>query len=247
LVFSNLMNTAIPLLGLCLFMGCRESSTPPLQIYAAASIAPVAEQLLKAFPQGYSYELNIASSSLLAQQISQGAPADIFLSASPQWTTFLQQSNTTHQVWEGLKNHLVLIKNKGATQSCVLEKSPPLVIADWTHVPAGVYAHKALTNLGLFDMQKQLISAVNVHAVLTYVARGDIPCGIVYKSDTLLSDDVEIVPSPLDTHDLDIRYSFLLLPRSTHPHVESIFTMLTDPIHKDLYTQFGFVYAGVHP
>ena len=228
-------------------MGCSAKIQSPLQIYAAASIAPVAELLLKSFPQGHSYEINIASSSLLAQQILHGAPADLFLSASPQWTSYLQQMGTQHRTWEGLGNHLVVIRTKGSTQSCFLENSPPLVIADWTHVPAGIYAHKALTELGLFEKQKQLISAINVHAVLAYVARGDIACGNDYKSDTLLDTKVEIVPSPLDHHKIDIRYSFLLLSGSNHPNAEATFTMLTHPKNKEQYTDFGFQYIGETP
>jgi molybdate transport system substrate-binding protein len=241
------MNTATPIIGFCLCTGCSDHNNPILQIYAVASIAPVVEQFIETFPQGHPYVLNIASSSLLAQQIDHGAPADIFLSASTQWTSFLNPTGTKQRIWEGLTNTLVLVKTKGSEQSCLLEKNPPLVIADWTHVPAGVYAKKALTELSLFDTQTQLISAINVHAVLTYVARGDIPCGIVYKSDTLLSKDVEIVPSPLDRHQINIRYSFVLLPRSTHPNAESTFSMLMDTKNEAVYKQFGFQYVGDDP
>ena len=235
------MNTSATLLGTLLFLGCS-SQNAPLRIYAAVSITPVVEHLIAEHPLGYSYELNSAGSSTLAQQIAYGAPADIFLSASTQWVDFLSQQSRIQKSWEGLHNRLVLIQSKNTSSPCDLHNPPGLSIADWTHVPAGIYAKQALQQLNLFSaLESRLVPAIHVHAVLNYVARGDIPCGIVYESDTLLRSDIAIVPSPLDEINLDIRYSFALLTQHQHPQAEAFFSWITSPQNKETYTQFGFI------
>ena len=72
--------------------------------------------------------------------------------------------------------------------------------------------------------------------MLTYVSRGDVPCGIVYKSDTLLSDEVKPVPSVLDTTPIDILYSFLLL-RNESAAARVFQTLITED---NDYQKFGF-------
>ena len=235
------MNKRATMLGTLFFMGCSSQNTP-LRIYAAVSITPVVEHLIAEHPLGYSYEINSAGSSTLAQQIAQGAPADIFLSASPQWVDFLSNQSMVQDSWDHLHNRLVLIQSKNTPTPCDLRNPTALSIADWTHVPAGIYAKQALTELQLFSaLESRLIPAIHVHAVLNYVARGDIPCGIVYKSDTLLRSDIDIVPSPLDDILLDIRYSFALLIPHKHPKAADFFAWITDSKHNDVYTQFGFI------
>ena len=227
-----------------LSLACTNHAQDPIHVHAAVSIAPVLEKIIKSSSSTEPYRINSASSSLLAQQIKQGAKADLFASASLQWVQFLNQE-VVHS-WEGLGNQIVLIKNKQHTGICSLKDDTPLSIADWTHVPAGVYARQALIQLNVFAQKEPyMIPALHAHAALSYVANGDIPCGIVYRSDSLLSDDVEIVPSALDDIKLDIRYSLAVL--SDTPRVHALLDIMRDPSSKEIYESFGFLYHGVQP
>jgi len=236
----------VKLLCMGVFTAC--TTDLPVQIYAAASIAPVAEQILSSPKQQRPFAINVASSSILAKQIEAGAPADLYLSASAVWTAHLEQTGhiLPEQKWEGLSNSLVLITNKKTASPCHLDRTSQIAIADWNHVPAGMYAREALTQAGIFErLTPSLLSVLDVHAVLTYVARGDVPCGIVYKSDTLLSDEIQIVPSILDHHPIDIRYSFAMLQRSQHPHAGILFHSLKTEV--STYKSFGFSFLSEAP
>lgn len=222
--------------------GCTSITPPPIQIYAAVSMAPVLEEILSSSTD--SYVINAASSSLLARQIEQGAKADIFVSASIEWIQFLDDTILDH--WEGLSNELVLIQHMQSKIPCSLHDTTKLSIADWNHVPAGIYAKKALEQQKLFTKKKPfMVPAMNAHAALSYVASGHIPCGIVYKSDTRLSTDIEVVPSELDDINIDIQYSIARI--GNNPRAKQLFTILQDQQQKSTYEQFGFIYRPPLP
>ena len=223
---------------------CTNHAQSPIEIYAAVSITPVLEKILSTSSSTGAYRINSASSSLLAQQIKHGAKADIFASASVEWVRFLEQE--VQHSWEGLGNQLVLITNRQYSGTCSFDDDTPLSIADWTHVPAGIYARQALQEINVFEKKKpHMIPALNAHAALSYVANGSIPCGIVYRSDALLSDEVNIIPSKLDTIPLDIRYSIACLNDS--PRVNALLAILHEPSFEEIYEDFGFVYHGKKP
>lgn len=227
-----------------LSLACTNHAQNPVEIYAAVSIAPVLERVINTSSSAGDYRINAASSSLLAQQIKHGADANIFASASLQWVQFLDQEVIDR--WEGLGNQLVLIKNKQHNGACSFHDDTPLSIADWTHVPAGIYARQVLLELNVFETKKpHMIPALNAHAALSYVANGSIPCGIVYKSDTLMRDEVVIIPSVLDSVNIDIRYSVALL--SDKPKASALFEILKHPLSEEIYEDFGLIYHGKTP
>ena len=77
-----------------------------------------------------------------------------------------------------------------------------LAIGDPVSVPAGRYARQALEHLGLWDaVADRLLTAEDVRAALAYVARGDVPLGIVYRSDAQGTDVSTVAAIPADAHD----------------------------------------------
>ena len=229
---------------LVISLACTNHAQDPIEIYAAVSVAPVLEKVISSSSSTEVYRINSASSSLLAQQIKQGAKADIFASASVEWVHFLE-STVIHK-WEGLTNKLVLIKNKEYSGSCSFDDKTPLSIADWTHVPAGIYAKKALEQLSMFEQKKPyMVPSLNAHAALAYVASENIPCGIVYRSDAQISNEVDIVPSELDSITMDIRYSIATL--SDNAAALELWNIIKDPKNKSLYEDFGLYYRDTEP
>ena len=227
-----------------LSLACTNHAQDPIEIYAAVSIAPVLEKIIASSSNTEQYRIHTASSSLLAQQIKQGAKADMFASASLEWVQFL--GTMVIHSWEGLENQLVLIKNKQYSGACSFDDDTPLSIADWTHVPAGIYARQALMLLDVFETKKPyMIPTVHAHAALSYVASGNVVCGIVYRSDALLSTNIEVVPSALDELKLDIRYSIASL--SNDPKVGSLLETIQHPSFQNVYEDFGLIYHRSEP
>ena len=72
----------------------RDGGAPPLRVFAAASLTELVEALAQDF-EGGALLASFGASSDLARQIADGAPADVFLSASPEWIEFLQEAKAT--------------------------------------------------------------------------------------------------------------------------------------------------------
>ncbi|HZT05238.1 MAG TPA: molybdate ABC transporter substrate-binding protein [Steroidobacteraceae bacterium] len=176
-------------------------------VFAAASLANVLGDLDEAFTArtGIRVTSSLAASSMLAKQVEAGAPADVYFSADLQWMSYLQERGllrpgSRHDV---VGNSLVLIAP--AASALRVSIAPGfdlsrllggghLAVADPDSVPAGIYAREALQKLGAWDsVVPHLVRAENVRAALAYVARGDAPLGIVYRTDALVQKGVRIV------------------------------------------------------
>ncbi len=183
----------------------------PVTVYAAASLTSALQDLSKtAEKQGIPLRLSFASSSILAKQIAQGAPADIYLSANIKWMDFLARENLIEPDTRInlLGNALVIIAPKDE----IFEVKPqadfdfpsafegPLALGDPSHVPAGIYATEALKKLGWWALLKNRIApAMDVRGALTLVARGECAAGIVYATDATISDGVAVIATLPDS------------------------------------------------
>jgi molybdate transport system substrate-binding protein len=174
-----------------------KAQTPTVTVFAAASLTDAMKQVADMYKakSGVSITLSFGASSTLAQQIDQGAGADVFMSADSEWMDFLQKNgriaNGTRK--DLLGNELVLVAGHDARP---VPKIAPhfdlagalgdgkLAMADPASVPAGKYGKAALTALGVWDsVSPKVVEAENVRVALEYVARGEAPFGIVYATD----------------------------------------------------------------
>jgi molybdate transport system substrate-binding protein len=173
-----------------------------LLVSAAASLTEAMGDIEKLYKEDHpnvSFTFNLASSGKLQQQIEQGAPADIFISAAKGKMDALQEKdlivNETRK--DIVKNTLVLVVDKGNEDIKGfndLEKARTIAIGEPESVPAGKYASEALTNMNLFDkLQSKLVYAKDVRQVLAYVESGDADAGLVYQTDANISDKVKVV------------------------------------------------------
>jgi molybdate transport system substrate-binding protein len=187
----------------------------PVLVFAAASLANVLGDLDKAFTgrTGIRVTSSLAASSMLAKQIEAGAPADVYFSADLQWMDYLQQRGLLRagSRRDLVGNSLVLIApSRSRLQVSIgpgmdlprVLAGGRLAVADPDSVPAGIYAREALAKLGVWSsVVPRLVRAENVRAALEYVARGDVPFGIVYRTDALVEKRVRVVGVfPPDSH-----------------------------------------------
>lgn len=163
-----------------------------LTVLAAASLKPALDEIATAWtgPVAVSY----GGSGTIARQAAVGAPADLVLLAAQDWMDWL----VTQGAVDGLPrtvagNRLVLAGSAGASalaleQMAILDRlgsDGRFAMGDPMSVPAGRYAQAALETLGMWDvLGPRALLAENVRAALAFVARGDVPLGLVYRSDT---------------------------------------------------------------
>jgi molybdate transport system substrate-binding protein len=179
-----------------------------LVVFAAASLTDSLQKVTDAYTRstGIEVKLSFASSSALAKQIENGAPADVFISADQAWMDYVVNQGLIRKDSHGdlLGNRLVLIAPADSTVALKLATGAPilaalgpqgrLATAEPTSVPAGKYAKAALTSLGIWgDLEKRLAPAENVRVALSYVARGEAPLGIVYATDAAAEPKVRVV------------------------------------------------------
>ena len=206
------ISTALLIAGL----GFSFAASAKVTVFAAASMTDALQQVAKDYAkQNPKNEVvfSFASSSTLAKQIEEGAPADIFVSASNKWMKYLSEKDLTVKETEKVLvgNDLVLIAPaKRAVNSVDIAKGEwinalkdsYLSVGDPAHVPAGQYAEEALTKLNLWDkVQDRLARAKDVRGALALVERAEAPYGIVYSTDAKISQQVKTVAVlPADSH-----------------------------------------------
>ena len=222
-------------------------------VFAAASLANVLGDLDEAFTArtGIRVTSSLAASSTLAKQVEAGAPADVFFSADLQWMDYLQQRELlragSRRSVAG--NVLVLIAPSSSTLQVSigsgfdllgLLRGGRLALADPDSVPAGIYAREALTKLGVWSsVAPRVVRAENVRAALEYVARGDAPLGIVYRTDALVEKRVKVVGVfPADSHS-PIIYP-VALTRRAGPAAAQYLAFITGTDAQAIFRKWGF-------
>ena len=195
--------------------------------------------------------ISYGASSALARQIEAGAPAQLFISADSDWMDYVEARGRVERGTRiGLVgNSLVLVAP--AASSVALRIAPGfalgealhggrLAIADPGSVPAGKYGRAALEHLRVWkDVQAHLAPAENVRAALAFVARGEAPLGVVYRTDALADPAVRIVDEfPGGTHP-PIVYPMAIVAPST-PAARELRAFLASPAARGIWTRHGF-------
>jgi len=239
---------------LVLFALGRPAAAADLVVFAAASLTDVVGELSKIYQAaGHGAVVgSFASSSDLARQIEQGAPADLFISADQQWADYLDQRGLLDKKSrvDLLRNELVLVSSMGTdTRLTVADKFPlaaalgdgRLAVGDPDHVPAGIYAKAALQKLGVWgEIEPRLARAASVRAALLFVERGDCPFGIVYRTDALADSKVRLVATfPAGSHPPILYPAALVAGRHKSEGVEFLH-FLQSPEAAAVFRRFGF-------
>ena len=198
------MRAALLLLALAL---PHPALAETVTVFAAASLKTALDRVAGGFEAATGHEVVIsyAGSGKLALQIRQGAPAQVFLSASPDWMDAiaaegLLEPGTRRDL---LGNSLVLIAHDPQATPIALEPGVDLVTplaggylatALTEAVPVGQYAKNALQTLGIWDKTApHLAQSDNARTALALVATGEAPYGIVYATDARAEPRVSVV------------------------------------------------------
>lgn len=223
-------------------------------VFAAASLKTALDEVAADWmaATGHRVTISYAGSGALAQQILQGAPADIFISAAEEWMDKVEEAGAVvpGTRTDLLGNTLVLVSHgRDATPVDIapdfdlegLLRDGRLAMALVDAVPAGQYGKAALTSLGVWDaVAPSVAQADNVRAALALVAAGEAPYGIVYATDATAEDNVTVVGTFPENSHPPIVYPAALLSEAKDDADRAFFEALGADPAAEVFVAQGF-------
>jgi molybdate transport system substrate-binding protein len=231
------------------------AAAQPVVVFAAASLRNALDELDRGWQAQHhaAVVVSYAASSALARQIDNGAPADVFIAADEDWMNHLDRRGLLKPGTrvDLLRNAIVLIAPASSTASLTIAPGFPLAqalgaerlaMADPEHVPAGRYGKAALQSLGVWQaVAGHIARAEDVRAALNFVARGEAPFGIVYRTDARAEPRVRIVGTfPPGSHPA-IVYPAALLREGRSAAAPAFLAFLRTAQASEIFRKHGFV------
>ncbi len=253
----TLLALMLPSVG-CDPHGSSEQEKPVVVVFAAASLRDVVRDVGTHFSEMRQVDLiyNFAGSNTLAQQLRAAPAADVFLSANLDWVDVLERAEVIlpESRRNFLSNRLVLISRKDAEFRLSAPSMLPaltftfLALADPEAVPAGRYAKTFLQTVATGDrsvwaaVADKVVPTADVRAVLGLVESDPTILGIVYRTDAMSADRVQVVYEvPPGLHQ-PIVYCAVALKHRPRPALTSQFLdFLHSPVARGIYNTQGFV------
>lgn len=226
-----------------------------ITVFAAASLTNALQDIAVQYKKEKQVDVvsSFASSSTLARQIEAGAPASLFISADQKWMDYAVSKNVIQK-----ETRITLLTNSLVVVAPQASKLAPFTISDKTdwlsllnggrlatgnpdHVPAGIYAKEALTHLGAWKMlEPTLAPAEDVRGALALVERGEVPLGIVYGSDAVVSKGVKVIATfPEDSHQ-KVEYPAAVVKGNQNATVDDFLQYLKGPQAAAIFKHYGF-------
>tara|TARA_A100001037_G_C15154187_1_gene642597 strand:+ start:5760 stop:6551 length:792 start_codon:yes stop_codon:yes gene_type:complete len=247
---KNLLLVNIILILSLLTISCSNNNSKKIEllIFAPASMSDVLPKISKNF---YNKDINIifdfGGSAILASKISNGAPADIYISAGTSTYSTLENNNLLYKPKQTIvKNNLVVVTTKDLENIKTIydfkENSiSRIAIANPDFAPAGKYAIESLKNLDLWkNIKEKVVLGADVRSTLNYVLTENSDLAIVYFSDTIFTDlkPLDIIPS--DSYS-EILYPASIIKNSKHPeHSEQFIQHLISLSSQKTFEKYGF-------
>ena len=243
----------------------KNSRKQELTIYAAASLAEAFTRLGEVFESSHpnvEVVISFAGSQQIAQQLSQGAPGDLFASANAKQ---MENVISAGRVMSGadqefIQNQLMVIlpgDNPGniAGVRDLIKPGLRLILADKS-VPVGLYSQEMLERanqqigFGEDYKEKVLDNVVsyeeNVRAVLTKITLGEADAGIVYVSDAAgaQGEDIRMIPIP---EEINVTASYYIAPLRDSSEKDlglDFIALVLSPEGQDILNGYGFMKLG---
>jgi molybdate transport system substrate-binding protein len=246
-------------LGLSLVLLCAAHArrgSDEILVSAAASLTDAFTEVGRAYDKanpGTTVRFNFASSGALQRQIEQGAPVDVFASASPKEMDALQRGSHIEESTrlDFASNRLVLIvPEEGALRRWEDLRLPSVhrvALANPDSVPAGRYAKETLTRRSLWGaVQPKSVFGENVRQTLAYVASGDADAGVVFATDAQLDRGrvrVAQQDAPGGDHSPILYPAAVVRGAPNEAAARRFVDFLRGPVAQGILARFGFASA----
>lgn len=251
LLFLAVCVTVIGLLA-----GCgsdKKNTQETITIQAAASLKEAMTDMVNTYAKekGVKPEqivVNYAGSGTLRQQIEQGAPANIFISANQKHMKTLEDKGLVTDVKPLVHNELVLVIQKGKTPVTLeqLNMVNRLILGNPETVPAGKYGKEVLEYMNLWNtMESRIVYAKDVKAVAATIGQGAGDAGFVYKTDALAAKDTVDISAvtPADSHK-PIIYPIGLIKKYDSAMAKDFYNFMLSTKGQEILEKYGFTGAS---
>lgn len=226
-----------------------------LHISAAASLTDVLQEIAPIYEKqtGDTLLFNLGASSMLARQIQEGAPTDVFISADEAKMDQLQRQHLIVNASRRsiLSNTLVIVvpsdsRLRIASPADLAGRSvKSIALAEPSSVPAGIYAKQYLRKLGLWPkVVEKVIPTENVRSALAAVESGNAHAGIVYSTDAAISKGVRVAYEVPVGAGPNISYPAAVIADSKDkPAAQRFLDFLQSRAAADLFRKYRFLVA----
>ncbi|MFK0572663.1 molybdate ABC transporter substrate-binding protein [Endozoicomonas sp.] len=223
-----------------------------LKIAVAANFKPSLDILAKEFETKTGHRLLISSASTgtLYNQITNGAPFDLFLSADSLRVKMLEEkglalvdSRHTYALGQLVLWSPGVQQNKVMTLKDLADYKGRLSIANPATAPYGLAAQQVLERIGLWaSLRSRLVQGASIQQAWQFVASGNIPIGLVAKAQMvgqknsyLKNNSGHVFIVPEDLYD-PIQQDLVILQRTKQPEVAQAFVafLLSQPVQSML-------------
>lgn len=230
----------------------KQEKAVTLTVSAAASLKDSMNEIKQLYTKEHpniAITYNFGASGTLQQQIEQGAPADIFMSAATKQMDELKSKNllVNDTVKNLLQNDVVLIVPKDSSNiktfdDLATDKAQKIALGEPKSVPVGQYSQEILTNLKLMDkVQPKAVYGKDVKEVLTWVETKNVDAGIVYKTDALVSKKVNIIATaPEDSHNPVVYPAAVIKSSKNVDAAKDFLKFLSGDKAKAVFEKYGF-------
>ena len=194
--------------------------------------------------------INLAASGTLEKQIEEGAPVDVFLSASTSNMTALKDAKLMEDssIKNLLKNTIVLVvptdsKSTITSFADVTDSSiKKIALGEPTTVPAGQYAEQVFTYLGILDKVKaKAVYGTDVKQVLNWVETGNADAGVVYSTDAKVSTGVKVIATASeDSHKAIVYPAGVVKATKNSVAANDFVNFLSSDAAKAVFEKYGF-------
>jgi molybdate transport system substrate-binding protein len=223
-----------------------------ITVSAAASLTDAFKEIgpkFEAARTGATVRFNFAASGVLLQQISQGAPVDVFASADQETMNrgAEQKAIDTATRRNFVSNSLVLIEpakdgvGVKSLQDLAGASVKKIAVGKVATVPVGRYTKQVLDGASLWTvLEPKFVQADSVRQVLDYVSRGEVEAGFVYRTDAAVAGDKVRVALTPSGH-TPVTYPVAVVAESRQKALAAEFiAFLSTDAAQDVLTRYGF-------
>lgn len=242
------------LLTVFLFQLCLAATlqAETVRLSVAASMTDAIKEVVVGYAedhQNLNVLPNFGASGALAKQIEQGAPADIFISANPDWVKYLTEKQVVAADTEKVfaYNSLVFIGSPKEADFSLAKVATlkQIAIGNPQNVPAGQYTKQALDKKGIYkkmEQAKKFVLASDVRQALMYADQEEVDGAFVYKTDALLAKHAKILLTvPEELHEKITYPMVMTMAGAKSEAAKSFYAYLAGDKTKAILEKYGFL------